>query len=107
MSVAVFFLFGIAGLSAGAADGVLSPARRRLGRVFTVFTDIVTAFVAVGAHGALMYLFCDGRFFVYAALLQIVCFAIGRAVGQRVANAAIRFVRKNRQKRKKRPDTLA
>lgn len=82
MTVTVFLLCLAAGLCCGAADGILSPLRKRLPLVFTLGTDVLLALAAVLLYASVLYLYCDGRVFFYAVLSE--------AFGFVAASAAVR-----------------
>lgn len=76
MSLKVFLLCLAAGIAAGVVNGAIQPLRKKAGIVFTVLTDICTAFISVFMHAVISYLYCDGRLFIYAVGAQVFGFVI-------------------------------
>ena len=87
MTLRVFLLCLAAGLGCGAADGLLTPARKAAGTVFTVLSDILLALVSVGSHATVLFFVCDGQFFFYALSAQTLGFAVARAPVLRLLHA--------------------
>lgn len=79
MTVAVFAACFAAGIITGATEGALFLPRKKLGVIFTVFTDIAIALAAVFLHALIMYFMIDGKFFIYALISEIFGFIVARA----------------------------
>ncbi len=97
MSIRLCALCFAAGLCGGILNGALAPLRTRAGRVFTVITDVILAFLSVGAHAAATFFYGDGRIFPYAVAVQ----ALGFLLTARLSAGFLRAVRKRLPAKKK------
>lgn len=101
MTFSVFLLYLAAGLGVGIADRSLSPLRTRVGKIFTVLSDVVLALLLVGLHAAIMFGINDGQFFFYAAAGELLTYIVGRAI----VAAVIRGFHSLRHRRQKSANT--
>ena len=107
MAGTVFLLCLAAGLACGIAEGALSPLRKSAGIVFTVITDVITAFALVGSHAAIMYFYGNGLLFPYAIAAQALCFFIMHALVTRLfKKIGTRFKKKTPKARASSPSPL-